>query len=136
MIIEEELNYVAEKVLGHVGKIPTKMYKESYEAIHGAGSCALTCEFPVNTLLTIRLALDYKSSTQLLGSNISVIGSQPLVLNMILEGEEHEEQIKNFSTLVTIELYNFLSKIAKMQQADVNKTRGIMTRLKKGLNEV
>lgn len=134
-MIEEDLAYVAEKVLGHVGKIPTKIYKESYEGIHGEGSCALTCEFPISTMLTVRLALDYKSSKQMLGANISIIGAQPLVSSMVLEEENRAEQLNNFSTLVIIELYNFLTKIARIQQTDVNKTRGVMTRLKKGLNE-
>jgi hypothetical protein len=136
MTIEEELSYITEKVLGRLGVIPVKLYKEGYEALHGEGSCALTSEIKITPILTIRFALDYKGNKKLLASNISLVGGQPIVISMKLDSANREEQLKNFVIMITIDLYNFLNKLAKLQQGDLNKTRGVMTQLKKTLNEI
>lgn len=136
MTTAEELVYLKEIVLKGIGNPPHGLYKEVYENVYGPDSCALTCEFPISNSVTVRFCLDYKRDSDVFSSNISVSGGAPVVLKVHIDNIMREEQLRNFAIMTSIELFNFIYKIVTEHQKCINKERGILRRLRRGISAV
>lgn len=132
IVTPDDLVFVKESILQD--KFPNtkhSIYTKNYADIYGEGSCALTCEFPLNDTLLLRMVVETKANDPgkiRIQFNIPLTAQSCGIVTTISE-QDKEEQLKSMSCFAIIELINFLNGIINTQQADLQKMKVVVKKL-------